>query len=380
MAELQTQHGASNSLQAPRDLAKTGFPQFGQLPQEIQNAIWREALQKEAQKIVVHDFDTGGIYLSQDLISSVSQANSAAYTVANEFYNVKLDAFACDLEYLTLSRPRRHLRGVVRLHLEFATMVVGFDLRELLLDDGWWHIGLPQDSALQKKLYTDMTEAETHEMFKEYYHLWATGGRPCRDEDVPAWVTNCHITGELTESECAQVRRTVQVIGASFEVLDIYWQPRCCWNCVLSHRGLFENFKCSGVFPNVEFCRLLVADRARDLGTGEYTFDRLIKHYANLTTADWWNWIKSSLILCVKHEHLDDENEGEENNDDEMTDDDHIDTADEDVAGDIYVADQHDHNHDCTEKENKDDAGKHEDKEYNRFASICAWEENSFFF
>lgn len=233
MTDFQTQNHALDSLQTPRDLDKTGFPQFGRLPQEIQNAIWKEALQAEAQKIVLHDFETGGIYLSQDLVSSISQANSASNTIANEFYNVRLRVFgmlhillgryysetnspipACDLEYdyESLTRPRRHKRGVVRLNLEYATMMVGFDPYQVSYDDGWWNIGLPRDSeALQSKLYKGMTYAEENKVFKEHYHLWATGGRPCRDEDVPAWVTNCHVTSKLTKTKRAQVRRTVRI-------------------------------------------------------------------------------------------------------------------------------------------------------------------------
>lgn len=96
-----------NNFQAPRALAKTGFPQLGRLPQEIQNAIWKEALQTEAQKIVLFDYETGGIYLSQDLVSSISEVNSAARTVAIEFYNVTLDVFGMLLPQFSLTEPCR---------------------------------------------------------------------------------------------------------------------------------------------------------------------------------------------------------------------------------------------------------------------------------
>lgn len=122
-------------------------------------------------------------------------------------------------------------------------------------------------------------------------------------------------------------------------------------------------------------------------GCGVYTYDRLFNECANLTTAQWWDSIKLSLMLCGKHEHVDDENEAEENNDDEIIDDDHIDTADEDIenasvdaASEFDVADQHVHNHDCTEKNNESDAGKREDEEYRKFAAVCARKEESFFF
>lgn len=105
MAESQTQHRASNNLQTPGALATTEFPQFSRLPQEIQNAIWKEALQTEAQKIVLHDSDTGGIYLSQDLVSSISEVNSAARSIAIEFYNVELDVFGMLLPHSSLTEP-----------------------------------------------------------------------------------------------------------------------------------------------------------------------------------------------------------------------------------------------------------------------------------
>ncbi|KAI4597379.1 hypothetical protein KJ359_004485 [Pestalotiopsis sp. 9143b] len=371
MAQLQTQHRSLNNFQAPRALAKTGFPQLGRLPQEIQNAIWKEALQTEAQKIVLFDYETGGIYLSQDLVSSISEVNSAARTVAIEFYNVTLDVFACDLEYFTLSRPRRHQRGVVRLHLDYATFLVGFDTSDLLHEDDWWNIGLPEDSeALQNKLYnaSAMTEAETYEIFKEHYHIFANMGRPCQ-EDVPGYVTAVHVTGGLTESQRAQVRRTVQAIQVFTEDLPqaTLGQPTCCWNCESSQREPNKDHKCYGDFPNAGFCRILVVTTWENAVRGAYTLDQLFNDCANLTTAQWWDSIKSRLKFCGKHEHLSDENDGEENNDDDS-----IDNADEDAAGEFGVVDQH-----ATDEY---DAGKREDKEYKKFASVCARKEKSFFF
>ncbi|ETS86991.1 hypothetical protein PFICI_00819 [Pestalotiopsis fici W106-1] len=260
------------------------FPYFKEFPQEIQNSIWKQALIAEVKHtFVIHDSKTGGLLPSVKLISSISTVNKAARTIATEFYNVKLDVFACTREPPEMILQRRQAKGVLRLNLEYTALFLG-------RQPPWYVFRLDLDEI------EDIGEEFEDGRDNQDYVKWS-GTRPQGDSsiwhDKQLWITRSHITAPLDEPQRAQVKRIYQ--EESSPVDDCYWEPPCCWGCSWES----ANFPCEGAysshkesqFPNVWLCRLFITDF-------EYQLDMLVTDYAKVPIEELWELMRGRFVTC----------------------------------------------------------------------------------